>query len=53
MEGTKWAAVYKNQYPKSWWYHQKLCFKRKLALTLRDKTYIQSQIVSSLGMGEK
>lgn len=52
LEGTKWPAVYRNRYPKSWWYHQKLCFKRKLTLTLRDKTYIQSQIISSLGMGE-
>lgn len=53
LEGAEWPAVYKSRYPKSWWYHQKLCFKRKLTLTLRDKTYVQSQIVSSLGMGEE
>lgn len=52
LDGAEWDAVYKNRYPKSWWYHMKLCLQKKHMLLLRDTAYIRSQVMSALVMGE-
>ena len=44
--------MYKNRYPKSWWYHTKLCLDKKRMLLMRDTAYIRSQVMSALVMGE-
>lgn len=51
LDGSEWPAVYKNRYPRSWWYHFKLCFDKKLMMLLRDRAYVRSQIMSALFMG--
>ncbi|CAM9708407.1 unnamed protein product, partial [Laminaria digitata] len=51
LDAVEWAAVYKNRYPKSWWYHLELCLRKKLMLLLRDRSYIRSQVVSASVMG--
>lgn len=53
LDTAKWPAVYQRKYPKSWWYHLKLCFNKKLMLLLRDKPYLKSQIMGALVMGER
>lgn len=45
--------MYQKRYPKSWWYHLKLCFNKKLMLLLRDKPYIKSQVIGAVVMGER
>lgn len=44
--------MYREKYPKSWWYHLNLCLKKKQMLMLRDTAYIRSQVLSALVMGE-
>ncbi|CAM9749661.1 unnamed protein product, partial [Ectocarpus fasciculatus] len=51
LDEAPWPALYQRRYPKSWWYHQKLCFEKKSMLMLRDKPYMKSQIMSALVMG--
>ncbi|CAM9251648.1 unnamed protein product, partial [Laminaria digitata] len=51
LDGTKWDAVHRHRYPKSWWYHMKLCLQKKHMLLMRDTAYIKSQIMSALVMG--
>ncbi|CAM9790102.1 unnamed protein product, partial [Ectocarpus sp. 12 AP-2014] len=50
-DDAAWPAVHRQRYPKSWWYHQKLCFTKKSMLMLRDKAFIKSQVYSALFMG--
>ncbi len=53
LDKVEWPAIYQKRYPRSWWYHVKLCFNKKLTLMLRDTAYIRSQIMSALVMGER
>ena len=52
LDNTEWPTVYQKRYPKSWWYHLKLCFTKKLMLLLRDKAYLQSQVIGAVVMGK-
>lgn len=52
IDGAEWPAVFKDQYPKPWTYHMKLCFQKRLSLLMRDKAFVRSQIMSALIMGE-
>eukprot|EP00904_Undaria_pinnatifida_P014208 jgi/Undpi1/9918/HiC_scaffold_28.g12372.m1 len=51
LDGAEWDAEYREKYPKSWWYHMKLCLNKKQMLMLRDTAYMRSQIMSALVMG--
>lgn len=53
LDKTEWPTVYQKRYPRSWWYHLKLCTKKKLMLLLRDKAYLQSQVIGAIVMGEQ
>lgn len=44
--------MHKTRYPRSWWYHTRVCFNKKLMLMLRDKPYLKSQFLGALIMGE-
>eukprot|EP00752_Nemacystus_decipiens_P004290 g3919.t1 len=51
LDKVEWPTVYQKKYPKSWWYHLKLCVDKKQMLLLRDKPYIKSQVVGAIVMG--
>lgn len=53
LDKAEWPTVYQKKYPKSWWYHLKLCFNKKQMLLLRDKAYLKSQVIGAIVMGER
>ena len=53
LDKAEWPLVYRKKYPKSWWYHLKLCYHKKQMLLLRDKPYIKSQVIGAAVMGER
>ncbi|CBJ30624.1 conserved unknown protein [Ectocarpus siliculosus] len=45
-DSSEWPTVYKSEYPGSFLYHQKVCFKRAAMLMLKDKGNIKTQLMS-------
>lgn len=52
LQHAEWHPMHKKRYPRSWWYHTRVCFSKKLMLMLRDKPYLKSQFLGALIMGE-
>ncbi|CAM9737972.1 unnamed protein product [Ascophyllum nodosum] len=51
LDGTEWPSVFTEKYPRSWFYHLALCFRKKYSLMRKNKAYVRSQMFSAIIMG--